>query len=500
MRIKMCNWRRATKAFAVVAAAGGLAAALILAGSPSGTAEAIVRPYKPLKNVIVMISDGAGYNHVTMTDYYVGKKQAYETFPVRLGMSTYEYEKFKDVANWYANPFYLFGYDPLLMWKDFTYSAYPFSTDSASAATAMASGIKTYNGAIGVDISGKPLQLVSQAAEAKGKATGVISTVEWSHATPAGFVAHNVSRNNYADIAKEMIQSSGTDVIMGTGNPEYDDNGKLAVDETGAPKLKDAKYVGGLDLWNALKAGTAGGDADGDGKADPWKLIQTKAEFEQLATATDAPKRVCGTAQVYSTTQQARSDSRGVAAYGSPSFYKDDAPYAVPLTSTIPDLATMTKGAINVLDADQDGFFLMIEGGAVDWASHANETGRTIEEQIDFNKAVDAVIQWVEKNSNWNETLLIVTADHETGMLWGPGSGGATGYLGKFMPIVNNGAGKLPGAVWSSGEHTNQLIPLYAKGNAENQLADYATTIKDPVRGRYLDNTDLGSFLVKLMK
>ena len=76
---------------------------------------------------------------------------------------------------------------------------------------------------------------------------------------------------------------------------------------------------------------------------------------------------MCGTAQAYTTLQQSRSGD-GQAA-----------PYAVPLTTTLPDLATMTRGALNVLDSDRDGFFLMIEGGAVDWAAHANQTGRTIE-------------------------------------------------------------------------------------------------------------------------
>ena len=94
----------------------------------------------------------------------------------------------------------------------------------------------------------------------------------------------------------------------------------------------------------------------------------------------------------------------------------------MPLNTTVPGLATMTEGALNVLDNDEQGFFLMVEGGAIDWAAHANQTGRTIEEEIDFNKAVDAVIYWVQRNSNWSETVLIVTGDHETGTLYGPGS------------------------------------------------------------------------------
>ena len=469
---------------------GGLVAGLALTGvgSDSAVEAASTKANKKAKNVIVMISDGCGYNHITATDYYMSKKQAYESFPVRLGMSTYEYESFKaadkttgmaiPLTNWYGEPSYLLGYDPVCMWDEFNYSAYPFSTDSASAATAMAAGIKTYNGAIGVDIGGNPVELISQRAEFLGKATGVVTSVQWSHATPAGFVAHNGSRNNYAAIAQEMILSSATDVIMGAGNPEFDDSGM--------PSVKDAKYVGGDALWTDLKNGVAGGDANNDGTPDPWTLIQTKDEFEDLADAKVTPDRVCGTPQVYSTLQQSRAGD-GMAA-----------PYGVPLTATVPDLATMTRGALNVLDEDKNGLFLMVEGGAIDWASHANQTGRTIEEEIDFNMAVDAVIQWVKENSNWGETLLIVTGDHETGMLWGPGSG-IVGGEARFTPIKNNGKSNVPGVSWSSGEHTNQLIPLYAKGDASKSLRDYIRA-SDPVRGAYVDNTDLADLIFKVMK
>jgi len=451
------------------------------------TREAVAGPKvtgRPVKNVIVMISDGMGYNHVTATDYFMGRKQVYESFPVRLGMSTYEYEQFKKeggapLANWYGKSAYLMGYDPVAMWEDFYYSAYPFGTDSASAATAMASGVKTYNGAIGVDVNRNRLKLVTEYAEEAGKATGVVTSVEWSHATPAGFVAHNVSRENYAAIAQEIIDRTATDVVMGAGNPEFDNNG--------SPATRDPKYVGGASLWAALKAGGyAPNDADGDGDLDAWNLIQTKADFEALAVGTLVLDRVCGTAQAYQTLQQLRSGDGNAA------------PYVVPLNANVPSLATMTRGALNVLSRDPDGFFLMVEGGAVDWASHANQTGRMIEEQIDFNLAVEAVIAWVERHSNWGETLLIVTGDHETGMLWGPGSGVVDGQA-RFTPIVDNGKGNVPGVSWNSGEHTNQLIPLFAKGDAARLFTKYVRG-HDPVRGAYVDNTDIGELAIALMR
>ncbi len=83
----------------------------------------------------------------------------------------------------------------------------------------------------------------------------------------------------------------------------------------------------------------------------------------------------------------------------------------------------MVEGALNVLDDNPKGFFLMVEGGAIDWAGHSNLSGRLIEEEGDFLDAVSAVIEWVDTQSSWNDTLLIVTGDHETGYLTGAGSG-----------------------------------------------------------------------------
>jgi alkaline phosphatase len=150
----------------------------------------------------------------------------------------------------------------------------------------------------------------------------------------------------------------------------------------------------------------------------------------------------------------------------------------------------MTRAAINVLDDDPDGFCLMIEGGAVDWAGHDNQSARMIEEQIDFNRAVEAVVQWVALNSNWSETLVIVTADHETGYLTAPMQAAPDAST----PLLNNGKGALPGMLWNSGSHTNSLVPLYAKGDAASLLIERADQ-QDPVRGAYLDNTVIGETL-----
>jgi alkaline phosphatase len=245
------------------------------------------------KNIIVMISDGWGFNHLEAVSYYeYGKdaRQIYNRFPFQFAMSTWEVERPADNC--------LPGYDPALAWSDFNYVKYPCATYSASAATALATGVKTYNGYIGVDVNGIRVQNGLELAEQKGKATGVVTSVEWAHATPAGFVAHNISRNNYEAIAQEMVNASAADVIMGAGHPWYDKDGLLKT----APNT--FRYVGGQATWDALVAGTAGGDADGDGMADPWTLVQTRAEFQSLMSGS-TPKRVLGTAQA-SDLQQAK--------------------------------------------------------------------------------------------------------------------------------------------------------------------------------------------------
>jgi alkaline phosphatase len=432
--------------------------------------EVVATPKKPLaRNIIIMISDGWGFFHLEAVSYYqYGKdaRQIYNRFPFNFAMSTY-------MAYGETNRCYDHAYDPEAAWSDFSYLK-DCTTDSAAAATALSTGVKTYGGAIGVDLDRQPLEHALEVAEEHGKATGVVSSVQFSHATPAAFVAHNVSRSNYEEIAQEMIFDSAADVIMGAGHPWYDANGQSVTSHN------TFKYVGGEATWDGLVAGTAGGDADGDGVADPWILIEERAAFQSLAEG-PTPKRVVGVPQVYQTLQQRRSGDTGAD------------PYVVQLTESVPTLEEMTKAALNILDDDPDGLFLMVEGGAIDWASHRNQSGRMIEEQIDFERAVEAVVDWVEQNSNWGETLLVITGDHETGYLTGPDSDPT------WEPIVNNGAGNLPGMEWHSGGHTNSLILVSAKGDAARLIRPYADE-EDPVRGPYVDNTEVAEVIFQTME
>ncbi len=409
------------------------------------------------RNIILMISDGAGYNHVDAASLYqYGRTgaQVYEDFPVKLAMSTYS-----------------FGgeYNGERAWQDFDYVTRGY-TDSAAASTVMSSGVKTCKGSIGVGPLERFHHHQIERYEHAGKMTGLVTSVPLSHATPAGFIVHNFFRSNYELIAREMIGESALDVIMGCGHPYFDGDGRPIRVQP------NFVYVGGRELWARLTddipGNDPGADADGDGVPDPWTLIQTRGAFQALMTG-PAPKRVLGVPQIFGTLQEMRT--------GNP----EAGPFTDPLIRTVPTLAEMARAALNVLDEDPDGFFLMVEGGAVDWASHNNESGRMIEEQIDFNRSVESVVNWIEENSSWDETLLIITADHECGYLWGPGSGVEEPL---WRPLVNNGAGNLPGMAWFSGDHTNSLVPFYAKGaGAEGFFQEIIG--RDPRRGPYIDNT-----------
>ncbi|NPV46579.1 MAG: DUF1501 domain-containing protein [Armatimonadetes bacterium] len=432
----------------------GLALAIGLVASQAfGWSESCFRPKASQpKNVVILIGDGMGFNHVAAGAYWMygcGHSLVYERFAQRLAMATWS-------AN---NPA---GYDPAQAWTVFNY-VMSGATDSASAATAMSTGVKNYDGTIGVDINYQPLVHLMQRAELLGKATGVVTSVEFSHATPAGFVAHNKSRNNYTQIALEMIRDSACDVVMGCGHPEFDNDAQPRP----TPKYS---YIG-ADTWDILVNGVPCADANGDGVQDPWVLVEDVRDFRRLMYGR-APERVCGVPKVYTTLQQSRSGDA----------YAD--PYVVPLNPDLPTLAEMSLGALNVLDADEDGFVLMIEGGAIDWAAHGNQPGRLIEEQVDFNHAVEAVCRYLQRRGLWKETLVIVTGDHETGYLTGPGSDP------DWTPIINNGPRRLPGMEFHSGDHTNSLVPFYAEGPGAAMFAAKATGW-DPVHGAYLDNTEI---------
>ncbi|MEM0911751.1 MAG: alkaline phosphatase, partial [Pseudomonadota bacterium] len=263
----------------------------------------------------------------------------------------------------------------------------------------------------------------------------------------------------------------------------------------------DYKYVGGEATFNAMTS---------EQGLNGFTFLDSKKDFIALAQGTTNPKRVVGIAQVASTLQASRT-----------ALDNANTPSGMGYITNTPDLATMSLGALNVLSQDPDGFFVMIEGGAVDWMGHANNMPRFIEEQTDFNNAVDAVIEWVENNSNWDETLLIITSDHECGGIWGEGSwtnsrGGpianertdtsleaarfdpSEDTFNAFLAVQDNGKGNMPGYQFSSRNHTNDLVPLWAIGKGADKFNQFVRTDVKAAElwgktynwdGHYIDNT-----------
>lgn len=444
----------------------------------------------PAENVILFVADGASWGGWDLASYWeYGElgQQPYDQFSVKLGMTT--------------EPFGAPPYDPDAAW-DVTptgdadyFEGYKTikqnATDSAAAGTTLATGRKTTNGRINYDADGNPLPFITQDMKRSGKATGVVSSVDFHHATPAAFGAQAISRGDAYSITNQMINDGLLDLIMGAGHPEYDIDGNLR-SEPDFSKIPE-------DVWDALN----GPDA-------PMTLIETKEDFEALADGTlEVNGRLLGLAPIFDTLQADRNPFTTPIdpnAPGSPNICLDDGSGSTicfdqghELLSTTPSLETMTKGALNHLGDDEDGLFLMVEGGAIDWMAHSNATGRVIEEQIDFNRAVGAAVDWVEAESSWDETLMIVLTDHGNGMPMGPESDTIP-----FQPIQNNGAGELPGYLWHSGSHTTENTLFWANGAGSDLFYDHVVGIDEGLRdiigfndGRYIGNESVFSVMAE---
>jgi len=377
-------------------------------------------------------------------------------------------------------------YDPVARWRDF--GSVSVATDSAAASTVLHTGRRTTNGRLGLAWDGHHrLTSIAAIARSAGMAAGAVTSVQFSHATPAGAGVQTPSRHAYDEVARQMLDGR-LDVVMGAGHPLFDDDGRPVPAD--AVPAETWTWAGGRPYFEQLAAEgrTPGGLA----------LIQSREAFERLAAAgpqdTGPVEPLLGLAPVRQTLQFRRAP--GAAFIDGP-----------------PSLSTMAVAALNVLAADPDGFFILIEGGAVDWANHANDAARMVEEHAAFNDAVNAVAAWVETHSSWDETLLIVTADHETGMLWGPDAwtdldgDGAWSDGDAFHDYVlprNNGQGQAPGIVYGSPHHTSELVPLFALGVGAEMFEGMSLRDEHARRlwgeayswdGGYVDNTTVFSVM-----
>ena len=282
-------------------------------------------------------------------------------------------------------------------------------TDSASSATSMMAGIKTYNNAIGVDSTGQPVPSIAHDLQDHGWALGVVTSVPFSHATPAAAYSHNVTRKDYQDISRDLLglpsvshpePLAGLDVVIGAGygvtedededqGDNYESGNKYLADSDLKTLQSDGRYV------VALRTASQSGQTVLR-KAARIAVKDRKRLFGFFGTQFDHLP--------YETADGAFNPMPDVAA--------DDESYTEADLKENPDLAEMTRAALQVLESRGDRFWMLMEAGDVDWASHANNLDHAIGAVNSGDRAVQVIVDWVEKNSNWDESLMIVTSDH----------------------------------------------------------------------------------------
>ncbi|MFW6044093.1 MAG: alkaline phosphatase [Marinilabiliaceae bacterium] len=269
-----------------------------------------------------------------------------------------------------------------------TQSADDYNTDSAAAGTAFSTGERTYSGAIAVDVNKQPLTTILEIAEQNGKATGLVSSSAITHATPAAFIAHNESRNNYEEIAADFLETE-IDVFIGGGKSHFEkreDNRNLL------EELGEKEY----QIFDSL-------DEAAETKQGPMAVLTEDGH-------------------------NPRWPERG---------------------EIVPE---GTQKAIEVLDQNEDGYFLMVEGSQIDWGGHENNTTFIVEELLDFDRAVGKALEAAIQDE---ETLVIVTSDHETG--------GMSLEDGDFEKGMTS-------AKYTSGGHTGVMVPVFAFGPGAEQF------------------------------
>jgi alkaline phosphatase len=328
---------------------------------------------KKPKNIIMMIGDGMGTSHV--------------------------------FAGITANGGHLFLDNFKTIGFSKTQSSNKYITDSAAGGTALSSGYKTYNGAIGVNTDTLAQPTVLEMAEDKGWATGLVSTSAITHATPASYIAHQGSRGSYEDIAADFLKTD-IDVFIGGGYKHF------AV------------------------------------RADKRNLI---AELEQKGY------------QVLREMDQISKVKSGKLA----GLTADE--HNLPYPERKMDLPLSTETALRLLSHNKKGFFIMVEGSQIDWGGHQNNMIYVVNEMLDFDRSIGKALEFAEKDG---ETLIIVTADHETGGLALVGGNMQTGMVKGAFP---------------SGDHTSVMVPVFAYGpGAENFNG-------------IMENTEIAKKIMKIM-
>ncbi len=288
-------------------------------------------------------------------------------------------------------------------------------TDSSSSASSMTAGIKTYNNGVNVDATGVPVKTIAHEAQQQGYLVGVVTSVPICHATPACAYSHNVDRDDYQDLTRDLIglpsishprqPLPGVDVLIGAGygqkrirDPKEEVQGGNFV--PGNAYLTDADLAE-IDRASGGKYRVA---IRTKGRSGP-DLLQQKAQL-----AADEGERLFG----FFGGPNGHLPFRTANGDYTPTLgrKKTAEQYTPADLAENPTLADMTTAALTVLEQREKGFWLMVESGDVDWANHDNNIDNSIGAVVSGDMAVKVITDWVEKHSNWDESLLIVTADH----------------------------------------------------------------------------------------
>ena len=295
-----------------------------------------------LKYIFYFIGDGMGPSHVLGTELYLGEIQGVIGRPQKLCFTQFPESAFVT-----------------------TFSATNGVTDSAASGTALSTGSKTYNSAIGVNKDTMEVYSVATDLADKGMAIGVATTVPINHATPSAFYAHNMSRHNYDSIAPWMLRA-------------------------------------GYDFY-------AGGDVKGSNETRALVYGKAQEQGYSIARGYNDYKKKAATAKKMMLYQENVST---------------ELPYAINRNDKDLTLAEITAAGIDFLKGkSKNGFFMMIEGGKIDYAAHNDDGATVFHEVLDFDAAIAVAYEFYKKHKD--ETLIIVTADHETGGL-------VLGYRGDY--------------------------------------------------------------------
>ena len=321
-------------------------------------------PKKEIKNVIVLIGDGMGPNQIKAGEIYKEEQ---------LFMQTIEQTS-----------------------KVETVSVYGDTTDSAAAATALATGIRTINGQVGIDVEGNEQKTLVDFASELGKRTAVISTEQLYGATPMGFSAHAPQRGQ----SEILMESAAT-----TSNVNLFASFTISTEFTN-------KFV-----------------------ENGYELVENPDDISESEL-----EKIIGSYNILAGAESMTLDSRCLAFDG------------------------LVKEALDYLSKDEDGFFLMAEGAHIDHGGHNNNISYMLEELLAFDDMVKYVVNWASKR---NDTLVIVTADHETG---GLSLNGDVPY-GQLFELGTNGR---PNYNWTTTGHTSTYVNIYAYG-AEIDFKAYSS-------------------------